>query len=178
MQHLSARYCLIASLVGLLSLLPAAQATSESSYLDQARTALQTGDYEAALGLFEHASDEDSFAAVVGANRTRIATGDYSGAEESLRRSLAAFATNETIHSQLAEVLTLTGRSGEALQVLEPFIADQIASVRSLVQFGRVLTLHGRRSEAENYYLQAISYYDRGLVLAAGDIARVAAACR
>ena len=178
MYHLSVRYCLLASLVGLLSLLPAAHAISEDSFLDQAQTALQQGNYEAARELFDLASEEDRFSAVVGANRIRMITGDYSGAEQSLRQSLATFDKNETIHSQLAELLTLTGRSGEALQILEPFIAEQIASVRSLVQFGKILTLHGRRSEAEPYYLQAISYYDRGLVFAAEDIAWVAVACR
>ncbi|MBT8347426.1 MAG: tetratricopeptide repeat protein [Desulfofustis sp.] len=105
-------------------------------------------------------------------------TGDYSEAEESLRQSLAALGNNETIHSLFAEVLTLTGRSREALQVLKPFVAEQIASVQVLVQFGNILTLHGRRSEAEFYYLRAISYYDRGLVFEAGDIAFVGVACR
>ena len=46
------------------------------------------------------------------------------------------------------------------------------------MQFGTILTLHGRRSEAEPYYLQAISYYDRGLVFDAEDVAWVAQACR
>ncbi len=178
MLHLSLRYCLLALLVGLLSLLPTARAISEDSYLDQARKALKHGYYETALDLFDLASDEAGIGAVVGANRIRVMTGDYSEAEKSLRQSMTAFGQNETIHSQLAEVLTLTGRSGEALQILEPFIAEQIASVRSLTQFGNILTLHGRRSEAERYYLRAISYYDRGLVFEAEDIAFVAVACR
>ena len=178
MLHLSVRYWYLAMLVGLLSLLPAARAISEDSYLDQAQKALKHGDYETALDLFDLASDEDGLGAVVGANRIRIVTGDYSEAERSLRQSLTIFDQNETIHSLLAEVLTLNGRSREALHILEPFIAEQTASVRSLTQFGNILTLHGRRSEAERYYLRAISYYDRGLVFEAEDIAHVGVACR
>ncbi len=177
MQHLPA-YCLCALFAGFLSLIPPAHATSESFPLDQAQKALQQGNYKDALGLFELVSGRDPLAAAVGANRIRMMTGDYSGAEESLRQSLAAFEKNDTIRSLLAELLTLTGRSGEAFQVLEPLIDDQTASVQNLVQFGKILTLHGRRSEAKSVYLQAISYYDRGLVFNAEDIAWVGVACR
>jgi len=130
------------------------------------------------LRLYELASGSARIAAIVGANRIRIMTGDYTKAEETLRQSLAAFPQDETLHSRLAEILTLTGRSNEALQVLEPLIRGQIASVRSLVQFAEILRLRGRRSEAEPYFLQAISYYDRGLVFDAEDVAWVAKACR
>ncbi len=178
MQHLSVRYCLIALFVGLLSLLPPANANSENSPLDQAQKALQQGNYNDALRLYDLVSGPDRLAAIVGANRIRIVTGNYSEAEESLRQSLATFEKNETISSLLAEILTLTGRSNDALQVLEPFIQDQSASVRTLVQFGSILCLRGRRSEAESYFLQAISYYDRGLIFNANDIAWVGVACR
>ena len=178
MQRQSARYCLIALFVGLLSLLPPAHANSENPPLEQAQKALQQGHYKDALGLYDLVSGPDRLAAIVGANRIRIVTGNYSEAEEYLRKSLTTFGKNETISSLLAELLTLTGRSRDALQILQPFIAEQIAGVRSLVQFGKILTLHGRRSEAEAHYLQAISYYDRGLVFEAEDIAWVGVACR
>lgn len=178
MQHLSARYCLIALFVGVLSLLSPANANSDNSPLDQAQKALQKGNYQEALDLFDLVSFQDRFSVIVGANRIRIVTGAYSEAEESLRQSLAIFKNNEAISSLFAELLTLTGRSRDALQVLQPFIDDQTAGVRSLVQFGNLLTLHGRRSEAESYYLQAISYYDRGLVFEAEDIAWAGVACR
>ena len=177
-MQLSARYCLIALFVGLLSLLPPANANSQDSPLDQAQKAFQQGNYSDALGLYDLVSGPDRLAAIVGANRIRILTGNYPEAEESLRQSLAAFQHNETLSSLLAEILTLTGRSGEALQVLEPFMHDQTASVGSLVQYGAILDLRGRRSEAEAYFLQAISYYDRGLIFAAQDIAWAAVACR
>ncbi len=178
MQHLSARYFLIAWLVGLVSLLSPASASSENSPLDQAQQAIQQGNYTDALGLYDLVSGQDRLAAIVGANRIRIMTGDYAEAEQSLRQSLATFEKNETINVLLAEVLTLTGRSHDALQVLQPFIDEQIAGVRSLVQFADILALHGRRSEAEPYYLQAIAYYDRGLVFEAEDTAWVGVACR
>jgi tetratricopeptide (TPR) repeat protein len=178
MQHLSARYCIIALVFGLLSLLPSPNALCEDSPLIQAQKAYQKGNYEDALRLYDLVSGQDRIAAIVGANRIRIMTGDYTEAEEALRQSLVAFPQDETLHSQLAEIFTLTGRSNEALQVFEPLIRGQIAGVRSLVQFAEILRLRGRRSEAEPYFLQAISYYDRGLVFDAEDVAWVAEACR
>ena len=178
MQHLSVRYCLFALFVGLLSLLPPASAISVNAPLDQAQKALQEGNYQEALEFLDLVSEEDRFAAIVGTNRIRIMTGDYSEAEESLRQSLRTFEKNETISSLFAELLTMTGRSGDALQVLQPHIDDQTAGARTLVQYGTILRLHGRRSEAKSYYLQAISYYDRGLVFEAEDIAWVGVACR
>ena len=178
MQHLSARYCIIALVAGLLSLLPSPNANCEDSPLKQAQNAFQKGNYEDALRLYALATGPERIAAIVGVNRIRIMTGDYTKAEETLRQALAAFPKDETLRSQLAEILTLTGRSIEALQVLEPLVRDQIASVRSLVQYGEILNLRGRRSEAEPYFLQAISYYDRGLIFDAEDVAWVAKACR
>ena len=177
MQHLSARYCFIVLFVGLISLLPPTNVISENAPLDQAQKAFQKGYYQEALDLFDLVSDQDRFAASVGENRIRLITGDYSEAEQSLKQSLKTFEKNETISSLFAELLTLTGRSRDALQILQPFIDDQTAGVRSLVQYGNILALHGRRSQAESYYLQAISYYDRGLVFEAEDIAWVGVAC-
>ena len=148
MQHLSARYCIIALVVGLLSLLPSPNANSEDSPLNQAQKAFQKGNYEDALRLYELVSGQDRIAAVVGAHRVRIMTGDYTRAEEALRQSLAAFPQDEILRCRLAEILTLKGRSNEALQVMEPLIQGQIGGVRSLVQFGEILRLRGRRSEA------------------------------
>ncbi len=178
MQHLPAIYCIIAFVAGLLGLLPSPNAHSEDSPLNQAQKAFQKGNYEDALRLYDLASGPARIDAVVGANRIRIMTGDYTKAEEVLRQSLAAFPKEETLRSRLAEILILTGRSNEALQVLEPLIRSQMASVRSLVQFGEILNLRGRRSEAEPYFLQAISYYDKGLVFDAEDVTWVAEACR
>ena len=178
MQHLPARYHLIAFVAGLLSLLAPPIANSEDSPLNQAQQAFQKGKYEDALRFYDLAPGPDRIAAIVGATRIRVMTGDYAKAEKALRQSLAAFPQEEILHCRLAEILTLTGRSSEALQVLQPLIQGQIAGVRSLVQFGQILRLRGRRSEAESYFLQAIAYYDRGLVFDAEDVARVAQACR
>ncbi len=178
MQHLSATHCLVAVIAGLLILLRPAYGTPENSPLDQAQKAFQKGNYEDALRLYDLVSGPDRITAIVGANRTRIMTGKYREAEESLQQSLAEFERHESTSSQLAEILTLTGRSVDALRILEPFIDDQTASVRILVQFGQVLRIHGRRSEAEPHFLQAIHYYDRGLVFEAEDVAWVGVACR
>ena len=178
MQHLIARYWFIVLVAGLLSLPPPVRAVPEDSPPDQAQKALRPGNYEDTLLLYDPAAIPERVAVIANANRMRMMVGDYTEAEHSLWQSLAIFENNETLSSQLAEVLTVTGRSRDALKVLEPFIDDQTAGVRSLVQFAMILKLHGRRPEAETYFLQVISSYDRGLIFAAEDVAWVGVACR
>ena len=178
MQHLSAKFCLISFVAGLLILILSLNANSEDSPLNQARKAFQKGNYEEALRLYALVSDPDRIAAIVGSSRARVMTGEYTGAEEILRQSLSTFPEDENLRVRLAEILTLTGRSDVARQVLEPAIRNQTAGVQTLVRFGEILLLHGHEAEAEPYFRQAISYYDRGLVFDAEDIAWVARACR
>lgn len=178
MQRLLSKYFFISICAGLLCLILFQNAGSEDSPLNQAKKAFQKGDYEDALRLYEGVTGADRVAAVVGASRTWVMTGDYGKAEEACRTSLATFPEDDQIRSQLAEILALTGRSDEAIRVLEPVINSRTPSVRSLVQFGELLRLRGRRSEAEPYFKQAISHYDRGLVFDAEEVASVAVACR
>ena len=106
MQHLSARYCIIALVAGLLSMFPSPNANCEDSPLNQAQKAFQKGNYEDALRLYDLASGPDRIAAFVGANRIRIMVGEYTKAEEAIRQLLAASPKDETLRSRLAEILT------------------------------------------------------------------------
>lgn len=178
MRYSSVKYCIITLVAGFFCLLLFLNAHSEDSPLNQAKKAFQKGNYEDALRLYNLVSGPNRVAAVIGANRIRVMTGEYSEALKELRQLLKAFPEDQDLNSLLAEILTLTGRSDEAIQVLEPVVRSQTATVGILVQFAEVLRLRGRRSEAETYFQQAISYYDRGLIFDAEDIAAVAEACR
>jgi len=178
MQRLLSKYFIITICAGLLCLILIQDAVAEDTPLNQAKIAFQKGDYEDALRLYEGVTGPDRVAAAVGASRIWVMTGDYSKAEEACRTALSTFPEDDQLRSQLAEILMLTGRSDEAIRVLEPAVSRRTPSVKSLVQFGELLRLRGRRSEAEPYFKQAISFYDRGLVFDAEEIAAVAAACR
>jgi len=178
MQRLLSKYFFVSICAGLLCLILFQDAAAQDSPLNQARIAFQKGDYEEALHLYEGVTGADRVAAVVGASRIRVMTGDYSKAEEACRTALITYPQDDQLRSQLAEILTLTGRSDEAIRVLEPAVSRRTPRVKSLVQFGELLRLRGRRSEAEPYFKQAISFYDRGLVFDAEEVAAVAAACR
>jgi tetratricopeptide (TPR) repeat protein len=178
MQRLLSKYFIVTICAGLLCLILIQDAVAEDTPLNQAKIAFQKGDYEDALRLYEGVTGPDRVAAVIGASRIWVMTGDYSKAEEACRTALSTFPEDDQLRSQLAEILTLTGRSDEAIRVLEPAVSRRIPSVKYLVQFGELLRLRGRRSEAEPYFKQAISFYDRGLVFDAEEVAAVAAACR
>jgi tetratricopeptide (TPR) repeat protein len=178
MLSLYLKNCLPPLLAGLLCLLFAPPAVAEESLLNQAIHHHKSGHYNDALQMYDQVSGPDRMAAVVGAVRVRIMIGDYQEAEHLLRRKLRTDPENETFNRLLAELLRLTGRSDDAVQVLEPMVNSRTATVCSLVQFGELLVSQGRRSTAADYFQQAISSYNRGLVFDAREIACVAEACR
>jgi cellulose synthase operon protein C len=178
MQFLYVKNRLLSLLTLFLCLLPASPAVSEESLLNQAIHHHKSGNYKEALQIYAQVSGPDRMAAVVGATRVRIMTGDYQEAEQALRQQLRSEPENETVTRQLAELLRLTGRSEEAIAALEPIVGSQTATVCSLVQFGTLLALRGGRAAAEGYFQQAISDYDRGLVFDAQEVACVAEASR
>lgn len=178
MQRLLSKYFLISSCAGLFCLILFQYAVADDSALNQAKNAFQKGDYEDALRLYEGVTGSERAAAVAGASRIWVMTGEYSKAEEACRMALSTYPEDDQLRARLAEVLTLTGRSEEAIRVLEPAVSRRTPNVKYLVQFGQLLDLRGRKSEAEPYFKQAISFYDRGLVFDAEEVAAVAEACR
>jgi tetratricopeptide (TPR) repeat protein len=178
MQRLLSKYFFTSICAGILCLILFQNAPADDTALNQARIAFQKGDYEDALRLYDGVTGPDRAAAVAGANRIRVMTGDYDKAEDASRTALSTYPQDDQLRSQLAEILTLTGRSDEAIRVLEPAVSRRTPNVKYLVQFGEILALRGRKSEAEPYFKQAISFYDRGLVFEAEEVAAAAAACR
>ena len=178
MQRLLSTFLLIPLSAGLICLVLFESALSDDSLLKRAHKASQVGNYEEALRLYRAVTGAGRGTAVVGASRTLAMVGDYRQAEALCRDYLSAFAKDDRVHAQLAEILALTGRSEEAIQLLQPFAGDPEAAVPILVQFGELLRLRGRSAEAEGYFEQAVARFDQGLVFEVEDVVSVAEASR
>ena len=139
----------------------------------------QTGSFIAAAEVFKQADGLDMAEGVVGASRSYAMIGDYSQAisicEDAIEDS--NYAEQPLIATQLAEVLRMVGRSGEALAILEAVVQESVdPPVRSLVQYGSLLKFVGQRAAAVPVLEQAIRRYEDGLVFASEDVAMVALA--
>ena len=178
MQRLLSKTFFVPLSAGLLCLFLAQSAISEEPLLTQARKEFQQGNYENALRLYLSVTGPDRAAAAFGASRTWTMIGEFGKAEVVCRDALKVFPEDGRIRSQLAEILARTGRSDEAIQLLEPFVSHRTATVRILVRLGELLRLRGRNAEAQTYFEQAITRFDQGLVFDAEDVALVAEASR
>ncbi len=146
-------------------------------YLDQAQQAFRSGRYDEALTLYLKTGGVDRAEAVVGASRTLTHIGNYTEAEKICRTSLKELPDAVRIRCQLAEVLVLTGQSHEAMRLLQEAVNGPNVTIRSLVQYGKLLDLRGRGSEAVPYFERAVEHYNDGILSDAEDIAMAAVAC-
>jgi len=138
----------------------------------------RTGLYSEALILFQQTEGADRIAGVIGASRTWVMTGQYAAAEAICRRALGEKFDEPRISSQLAQILAMTGRSDEAIEVLEPVVNQSDAFPGLWVQYGKLLQMRGRRDEAVSMFQRAVSLYDTGQVFASEDLALTAVASR
>ncbi|MFB6932757.1 tetratricopeptide repeat protein [Streptomyces chartreusis] len=103
-----------------------------------------------------------------------IAVGDLSSARVSLDRCVAAEAGNAYAHSRIVDVLTLSGRYDEALQVLDAHrvMLSQYDAVEAARQLWFAEALAGRwrraRREAEWLYVTDIRYGAHTMAMAVG----------
>ena len=153
-------------------------ATANPSALTEATAYFRTGRYAEALSLFQEADKADRISAVIGASRTWVMTGQYGAAEAICRKTLGNRPDDPGIIGRLAEILAMTGRSDEAIVILEPVVNAAIASPRSLVQYGQLLQLRGRRDEAAAIFQRALSFHDTGRFIESEDLAMLAVASR
>jgi len=168
-------FCILLFIIAFLfSLLHSVVA--EESHLKKAEAYFLKGEYEEALRLYLKVEGAERVAGIVGASRTWAMIGEYEKAEEICRLSFKDFPGEAQIGCRLAEVLALTGRSDEAIRILEPFANDPFPATRSLVQYGTLLRIRGRPKEAASYFEQALSAYYEGLVFDAEEIAMSAVA--
>lgn len=153
-------------------------AAATDSPLAQAEEHFRTGRYSEALTLFQKADGIDRVPGVIGASRTWAMIGQYADAESICRETLRELPGNARITVQLAEILAMTGRSDEAMGILEPLVNGTGASLRGMVNYGQLLEMRGRSEEAAAAFQNAISLYNDGLVSDSQDLAMVAVAGR
>ena len=151
-------------------------ASAAESPLPQAKVYYRTGRYAEALTLFQKAGGADRVAGVIGASRTFAMTGRYAEAEAICRETLREVPGNVPISVQLAEILTTTGRSDEAMSILKPVVNGTRPSPRGLVKYGQLLEMRGRRAEASAIFQQVVSLYREGLIFSSQDLAMAAVA--
>lgn len=140
---------------------------------------LLNGSYAAASDIFQMADGLDRRDGIVGASRAFAMMGNYQEAMKVCEDAIAdgGYAENPLISTQLAEVKRLTGKSGEALEILKLVVDDSFeAPVRTLVQYGSLLQFVGQKAQAFEYFEQAIDRYNDGLVFSSEDVAMVALA--
>ncbi|MDG2421141.1 MAG: peptidase MA family metallohydrolase [Gammaproteobacteria bacterium] len=155
------------------------QADISGSPLFRGEQLLLSGSYAAAADIFQMTDGLDRNEGIVGASRAFFMMGNSAQAinvaEEFIEDS--DFARFPLVSTQLAEVKRAIGRSSEALDILAMVVEEQFEPpVRTLVQYGSLLKLVGKRSEAEQVLDLAVQRYNNGLVFASEDVAMVALA--
>ena len=175
MVCLRSRLLLFLFVCGTSLLLPEHVCAQETPLI-QANRYFQRGGYAKALEFYRKTKDQDRIAGIVGASRSLAMMGQYEQAEAISRQSLEASEPHAAIATELAEVLISTGRSDEALQILEKVVSAPQPPIRSQVQYGKLLKLRGRRQQAYHYFEKAIDQYNESLVFEGEAIAMVAVA--
>ena len=155
------------------------QADISGSPLFRGEQLLLSGSYAAAADIFQMTDGLDRNEGIVGASRAFFMMGNSTQAinvaEEFIEDS--DYARFPLVSTQLAEVKRAIGRSSEALDILAMVVEEQFEPpVRTLVQYGSLLKLVGKRSEAEQVLDLAVQRYNNGLVFASEDVAMVALA--
>ncbi len=137
------------------------------------------GSYAAASDVFQMADGLDRNEGIVGASRSLAMMGNY---QEAIRLCEAVIGSAPKsdfplISTQLADVKRTIGQSQEALSILEEIVSDVCEPpVRTLVQFGSLLSFVGEKEKASDILYQAIDRYNNGLVFSSEDVAMVALA--
>lgn len=116
------------------------------------------GQFSQAADAYLNASAENKAAGIVGASRSYAMVGEYGQAIEICREALSRM-SSPAVATQLAEVLFETGKSAQALDVLETVVDRSDAPVRALVKYGEFLQYRGKREEARLYLSAAIADY-------------------
>ncbi len=152
-------------------------ASAADAHIDQARSDYRAGRYDQALAQYLKAADADRAEGVIGASRTWMQVGQYADAESVCRQFLTDAPDAFGVVIQLAEILALTGRSDEAIRLLEPVATDPVPPIRGLVQYGLLLDRWGRGKDAAKYFKRGVDLYNDGWVNGAQDLAATAVAC-
>ncbi len=155
------------------------QADISGSPLFRGEQLLLSGSYAAAADIFQMTDGLDRNEGIVGASRAFFMMGNSAQAINVAEKFIedSDYARFPLVSTQLAEVKRAIGRSSEALDILAMVVEEQFEPpVRTLVQYGSLLKLVGKRSEAEQVLDLAVQRYNNGLVFSSEDVAMVALA--
>ena len=128
------------------------QDSAGQSPLFEGEQLLLSGSYAAAADIFQMADGLDRYEGIVGASRAFFMMGNSSEAINIIEEIIEDedYASRPLVSTQLAEVKRAIGQSSEALAILSSVVDGQFEPpVRTLVQYGSLLKLVGRKIEAE-----------------------------
>lgn len=144
--------------------------------LSEADRLYQGGQFSLAAETYQDLDAGDRARGTVGASRSYAMVGEYGRAIEVCRQALQNLSETSLVATQLAEVLFATGRSDEALEVLETVVDRRDVPVRALVKYGEFLHYRGKRDDANAYFSAAIADYVSRSDVSSEEIALIARA--
>lgn len=154
-------------------------ADSNQSPLYRGEQLLLTGSYAAAAEVLQQTDGLDRADGLVGASRALAMMGNFQEAQNILTDAIGRddYADHPLLSTQLAEVMRLQGQSDEARRIFES-VVDGLAEppVRTLAQYGSLLTFIGEKGAAEQVLDRVVQRYNSGLVFASEDVGMVALA--
>jgi len=135
------------------------------------------GSYVAAIDLFSLVDGIDKEEAIIAASRAHMLIGQHEQAMRICEQAITDYASSPLLSTQLAEVKRATGQSAEALEILQAVVADNTEPpVRTLVQYGSLLQLLGRKQESYSPLNAAAARYQSGMVFDSEEVGMVALA--
>jgi cellulose synthase operon protein C len=152
--------------------LPMAQGGS----LAEADRLYRQGQFSRAAQAYAGTEAGDRTRGLVWASRSHAMMGEYDRAIEICRAALPDLNQPSLVATQLAEVLFTTGRSNEAISILETVVDRRDAPIRALVQYGEYLHYRGKRDDAQAYFSAAIADHTSRADLTGEEIALAARA--
>jgi len=147
------------------------------SALERGHELVLRGSYIAAVDLFSLVDGIDKEEAIIAASRAHMLIGQHEQAIQICEEAITDYAISPLLSTQLAEVKRATGQSAEALAILQAVMADNSEPpVRTLVQYGSLLQLLGRKQESYSPLNAAAARYQSGMVFDSEEVGMVALA--
>ena len=155
------------------------QTDTGESPLFRGEQLLLAGSYAAAADMFQMADGLNRNEGIVGASKAFFSMGNSLEAINVAEAFIedVDYARYPLVSTQLAEVKREIGQSSEAIEILAVVVEEQFEPpLRTLVQYGSLLKLVSRKSEAEQVLSLAVQRYNNGLVFASEEVGMVALA--
>jgi cellulose synthase operon protein C len=147
------------------------------SILERGHELALRGSYIAAIDLFSLVDGIDKEEAAIAASRAHMLIGQHEQAMRVCEEAISDYASTPLLSTQLAEVKRATGQSAEALEILQAVMAgNSEPPVRTLVQYGSLLQLLGRKQESYTPLNAAAARYQTGMVFDSEEVGMVALA--